>query len=68
MFLSVIRIPFWLLLSGLTIEGTGVDQFMQNITNVQRLTITRGEFSLISDHHSIDIHFELFCHDVGSQR
>ena len=62
MFLSVIEIPFWMLLSGLAIEGIGVDPFMQNTTNVQRVTITRGEFSLISDHDCIDVHFGLFCH------
>ena len=69
MFLSVIRIPFWILLSGLVVEGTGVDPFMQSTTNVQRVKITQVKFSLISDHDSIDVHFGPFRsrRDVGSQ-
>ena len=57
MFLSVIGIPFWMLLSRLAIEGIGVDLFMQSTINVQRVTITGGEFSLISDHDCINVHF-----------
>ena len=70
MFLSVIGIPFWMLLSGLAIEGTGMDPFMQSTTNVQRVPITRGEFSFISDHDCIDVHFGPFLsrRDVGSKR
>ena len=70
MFLSVIGIPFWMLLSGLAIEGTRVDPFMQSTTNVKRVTITQGDFSLISYHDCIDVHFGPFlsCRDVETSQ
>ena len=42
---------------------------MQSTTNVQRVTITRGELSLISDHDCLNVHFgpSLSRRDVGSQ-
>ena len=41
------------IISGHAIESTGEDPFILSTTNVQRVTFTRGEFSLILDYSCI---------------
>ena len=50
------------IISGHAIESTGEDPFILSTTNVQRVTFTRGEFSLILDYSCILYILGLLCH------
>ena len=50
------------IISGHAIESTGEDPFILSTINVQRVTFTRGEFSLILDYSCILYILGLLCH------
>ena len=50
------------IISGHAIKSTGEDPFILSTKNVQRVTFTRGEFSLILDYSCILYILGLLCH------
>ena len=50
------------IISGHAIKSTGEDPFILSTTNVQRVTFTRGVFSLILDYNFILYILGLLCH------
>ena len=50
------------IISGHAIKSTGEDPFILSMINVQRVTFTRGEFSLILDYSCILYILGLLCH------